>query len=64
MAEGLVSPDLDLEHARAAMMWERVRTQRDARLRANARLALYAATVAVALHVPAYGLTWLMHLLR
>lgn len=63
MAEGLVSPELDLERARAAMMWERVRTQRDARLRANARLVLYTVMLVLALHEPAHGLTWLMHLL-
>jgi hypothetical protein len=45
------------------MMWERVRAQRDVRLRANARLAIYAVTVALALHAPAHGLTWLLHLL-
>lgn len=43
-----MSPEEKFEHARAAIMWERMRALRDARLRANCRLALYAATLALA----------------
>ena len=64
MGKGVVSPQRELERARAAAMWERVRALRDARLRANCRLALYAATLALAWHVPAHGLAWLMSLIR
>jgi hypothetical protein len=39
-------------------MWERMCALRDARLRANCRLALYAATLALAWHVPAYSVAW------
>jgi hypothetical protein len=59
-----VSPEEEFERARAAVMWERMRALRDARLRANCRLALYAATLALAWHVPAHGVAWLTGLIR
>lgn len=59
-----MSPERELERARAEVRWERVRAMRDARLRANCRLALYAATLALAWHVPAHGLAWLTSLVR
>ena len=59
LGQGVVSPERELERARAALAWERMRTLRDARLRANIRLALYAATLAAAWNVPAHWITWL-----
>ena len=61
---GVVTPEQELERARAAAMWERVRTLRDARLRANCRLTLYTATLALAWRVPAHGLAWVTSLIR
>jgi hypothetical protein len=59
-----VSQERELERALAAFMWERVRALRDARLRANCRLALYAATLALAWRVPAHDLAWVTSLIR
>lgn len=59
-----MTPEQELQRARAAIMWERMRALRDARLRANCRLALYAVTVALAWHIPADGIAWLTRLIR
>jgi len=64
LGEDFVTPEQELQHARAAIIWERMRTLRDARLRANCRLALYAATLVLAWHVPAHGIAWLTGLIR
>jgi hypothetical protein len=58
-----VSPEEELARARAAIMWERMRVLRDARLLADCRLAVYAATLALAWHVPVYGIAWLTGLI-
>jgi hypothetical protein len=58
-----VSPEEEFERACAAIMWERMRALRDARLRANCRLALYAATLLLAWHVPVHGVAWLTRLI-
>jgi hypothetical protein len=57
--QGLVSPGRELERARAALMWERTRTLRDARLRANVRLTLSVLALAAAWPSPAHWLAWL-----
>lgn len=59
-----MSPERELARARAALMWERARTLRDARLRANGRFALLAVSLALALAAPTQGMDWLLHLMR
>lgn len=58
-----MSPEQELERVRAAIMREQMRALRDARLRANCRLVLYAATLALAWHVPAHGVAWITGLI-
>ena len=59
-----MSPGREFERARAALMWERMRTLRDARVRANIRLALSVLALAAAGSAAAHWLAWLTGLAR
>jgi hypothetical protein len=60
--QGLVSQGRELERASAALVWERMRTLRDARIRANIRLTLSILALAAAWPAPAHWLAWLARL--
>lgn len=62
--QALVKPGRELERARTALMCERMRTLRDARLRANIRLTLSVLALAAAWPAPAHWLAWLAGLAR
>lgn len=59
-----MTPEEEFERARAAIMWERARALRDARLRANCRLLLCAGMLALVSHIPLHSLAWLGALMR
>ncbi len=59
-----MNPGRELERARAALIWERTRTLRDARVRADIRLALSVLALAGAWPDAAHWLSWLAGLAR
>lgn len=56
-----MTADEEIQRARTALYWEMVRGLRDARLRANARLALHATLVVLAMCAMRSQITWLAH---